>query len=262
MIDTEASIKFYLQRLDFLKNDFANTLNNCSKLLFINSDSELSTTLNEITRKLQSLENDTKPQVPNWVIEFKKNVQNFRMDTKSSRNREAFYKTINLYLPTIKNYNWTKAGVDVDFDFEEIYKKYKRDSKIDELFNEVTDILEKILQDDNSKDKREKINILISIIKNNQNKSCYADDGIINSIYNFLIEIGCLLTGFTSLAPLIIQLKDILKELISAYKTTKENTENEIRERTQMNFTNSVYLEDGSMKLLEEQIGTSVNINA
>lgn len=262
MINTQESLNFLLNRLDYLRKELLDSLNNLKRMLFTSSANVLTTKATEIQEKLKTLGEITKPTPPNWIKELDGLVKFFKENPNSPQYREGLYNSITKYLPTIEKYDWIKAGIDIDFDFEEIYKKYKKESKIDKLFGDVTEILEKILQDENTKDKSEKINILIAIIKNNQNKSCYADDGIINSIYNFLIEIGCLFTGISSLAPLIIQLKDILKELITAYKTTKESTEKEIRERTQMNFSNSVYLQDGSIKLLEDKLGNSVNVNA
>lgn len=262
MFNQNEVLKQWLKTAEFYKNEIVKNLKICKGLLFNPREDSLINQIQELKKNIQQIEDYTKPTPPEWIHPIKSKIHSLEMDYKSSGLREQLYTIIKDSIPTIENYNWGTATIDISFDFENIYRQYKSESKIDELFDSVTELLQKILDDQNSYEKNEKIHILINIIKNNQNKSCYADDGIIHSIYNFLVEVGCTLAGFPSLAPLITQLTSLFKQIINSYRDAKQKTEERIKNITNMDIKQTVYLDDGSIKQLEDKIGQQIDVSA
>ena len=70
------------------------------------------------------------------------------------------------------------------------------------------------------------------------------------------------MAGFPSLAPLITQLTSLFKQIINSYRDAKQKTEERIKNITNMDIKQTVYLDDGSIKQLEDKIGQQIKMSA
>lgn len=260
MKDTTAGYNNWIKSLDLKKKDIVNILPQCKESLFTGQSQGIIEKIKLLNKVLIELKSITEPSTPEWVTVLIKENDKLLNNPTSPTIRQNLFTVYKEYELQIANHDWTIGGIDSDFDFEKIYKKYKRETNINELFNELIKILEDILNDNNLDDKDNKVKILLAVVRNNQNKSCYADEGIITALYTFLIESACVLLKITSIAPLIISLIELLKKLISSFNDVKTKTNNEIKQITNLELKPAqIYNESGAIKKLEETSGIHIN---
>jgi hypothetical protein len=119
-------------------------------------------------------------------------------------------------------------------DFEEIYKHYRSESKLEELFDKLIELLEEIIK---NKELKEDIVIngikkIIELVKYNQGKSYYSDEGLIKFIFIFLkniaIETIKKIPGMDIILNSLGQtVRDIAAELDNIHKKTASKIEDE-----------------------------------
>lgn len=253
----------WVANLNKKKQAILKELPQCESKLFVGTNQDLVNHLRNLTNLLTKLRESCEPTVPNWVGILYSSANDVCNEPDSVSFRKKLFDDIKDYTLAISNHNWELGGIDADFDFEAIYKKYKSESKIDELFDEIISILEQLLTDENVEDKDKKIQVLISIVRNNKKKSCYADEAIITALYNFLIETSCLFLGIPTVAPLIRSLIEVLKNLVVSYDNVKTKTNEEIKQITNIKLEPlRLYDKNGMVKEIEDKTGIKVNFSA
>jgi hypothetical protein len=201
-------------------------------------------------------------QVPSWTIQIYNSAHQFMSNNQDFRNR----KQISDLLLAIKNevalHNWNLGEYDSNLNFEKIYERYKAESKLSELFNELIRLIEKIISENIiGQDQLEKnFKFLLSIVRSNTNKSYFGDQSVISYVMYFIKEFLLnLASNIPGLKEGLTALIDTAKKLKTEMDETKQKTEQEI-ERVAKVKSIVLYSDDGSIKQIEDLYGKKVDL--
>lgn len=255
----EQGYQNYINQLNIRKQDFLNALGNCKLAVF--SGTNLTPIFMELRAKLNKISELCSTDTPLWLNDLNKTINQVIEQPNNNTVRMHFYNSIERNEKSIINHNWEYGGINLDFDFEYVYSKYKKESKLDELFGEVIVLLERLLKDESilKNIKEEKIKILLSVINTNRDKSLYADEGIIRALFDFLLESISSLINIPGLKEIVNSLIELFKKLTSEMDSVKTKTQEEIEKTIQVPQL-MLYDSKGMIKQLEDK--NNININA
>jgi hypothetical protein len=201
-------------------------------------------------------------QVPSWAIQIYNSTHQFMSNSQDFKNR----KQISDLLMTIKNevamHDWSLGGYDSNLNFEQIYTRYKAESKLSELFTELIRLIEKIISENViGQDQLEKnFKFLLSIVRSNTNKSYFGDMSVISFVMYFIKEFLLnLASNIPGLKEGLTALIDTAKKLKTEMDETKQKTDQEI-ERVAKVKSLVLYSDDGSLKQIDELYGKKLNL--
>ncbi|MEZ7890168.1 MAG: hypothetical protein QMC67_00325 [Candidatus Wallbacteria bacterium] len=204
--------------------------------------------------------------VPIWLSSFISVSERYKQTNNINTFRDLERITINLS-NQLQNHNWGLSfSVESSVDFEQIYNEYSKQSKIDELFEQIISILQKIITDEliDSKKLEDSLNNLIKIIIKNKGKSCYSDETIIHFIVMFLKNIASeFISQISIIGPIITAIKNTLFELAQEIQNVKENVCKKIEEQSKLkNF--SIQSQDIKLSIesIPDSIGNHIDIKS
>lgn len=148
----------------FVSEDKAAKLNACKKA-FISADT--------LSKSLSSKDQ------PTWLLEL---MSGFNWYVKNNGNSQLNYEFLEKYLfknqHSVMNHTWDflNKNSKENFSFDEIYERFKKDSKLPELFDALISTLEKIILSDEIDSIRTKMSLeqLLSMLKQNKNGSYFS----------------------------------------------------------------------------------------
>lgn len=251
----------YLKRLNEEKSIVEKTIANCKIRLF-NPKEKCISDLKILKKSLEQLSVLCGKDCPNWVLDILPAIDRIINDVDSANNKANLYSIISKYENSIKNHSWEDGGINIDFDFENIYEKYKRESKLDELLQEVITLLEKLLTNESlyNENVQKQVKRLLSIIKNNANKSFYSDEGIITCLFTFIADIAGVFIGIPGLGEVLKDFIKLAKSIATEMNTIKLNMSKEIASITKVpNLQIGFYDSDGLIKQIEDKTGTKID---
>lgn len=176
-------------------------------------------------------------ETPSWVHQLNQAAHAFISDKLNLQKRKNLIDLILRLKNEIFLHDWNLGGYQNNVNFEEIYSKYKSESRLTELFNELTDLLEKILSDSSIDlgESERKFKLLLTVVRSNMNRSFYGDQSVVSYLFYFIKEFLLNLSGN------IPGLKEFIEALISTgekireeMETTRQKTENEIKSLVSM----------------------------
>ncbi len=204
-------------------------------LIIAKEDKELKNKVVEkLLTDLQSLI-DVVPQEgrPNWIgrlVSFSRNYY-------KSKDTSTLLKQILTIHSEIMNHNWRfdQTG-DLGFNFDAIFNKYKKESRLNDLFDSIVKILEKMISDGHIDSIRvlESLNKIIATIKRNKNGSYFS----IMSTWQFFLHFmkNVLWEELTSIPVLGTLLKalettanEMDQELVSLHQNIQKDMEEEFK---------------------------------
>jgi len=173
---TQIFLRLLNEKQDILKNSIEQLL---SALVGENSKIKKEKGIECFNNALLLKSNLPNQDVPPW-LNFTINIlDSYKLDRIS--DFDLLKKLVSEY-STINNYNWKfeEQKVNGFFDFDIIYEQCKKESKIDELFDEIISLLKKIIQNDDiitAKFKDDLERVIATITKHN-NASYFALHGM------------------------------------------------------------------------------------
>lgn len=177
---------------------------------------------------------DCGPDTPKWVIQLQNLTNKYLKQTTIPAHKLEIYNFIKSNKNEIAIHDWNKGGYDHDLNFEKIYEKYKSESRLTELFDNMIDLLEKMIVEEDLElgNLENKISFLLSVIRSNISKSYSADQSILSYIIYFIKEF------LLNMASNIPGLKEFIDAMISTVKLidseiveVSQKTNNEIKEK-------------------------------
>ncbi len=202
------------------------------------------------------------PDTPAWVIRLLAVSTQFIQNRNDIATRNALISLISGIRSEISLYDWNLGGYQSDYNFEEIYKKYKTESRLPELFDELISLIENILNDQEIElaDSEKKIKLLLTIIRSNNKKSLFADQSILNYliffIKEFLLNLSQNIPGLREFIEALITTAEKIKDEI---EVTRRKTEDEIKSKTKVDLLVS-YNSAGIIKELNDAYQSKVDL--
>lgn len=196
-----------------------------------------------------------KSNYPIWLIQLQKATNISKIG--DNYDYTNLLDTIVEYSKEALSNNW----IDDTIDFEAIYQKYRKESNVDLLFEELISLFEKIIENEELENEimSKGLTKLISLIKVNKGKSKGSDTSIIDYILvflkNYVIEFA---KEIPVLKTIIISVQKTLKELNLEVNNIQKNTIVEIQANTQINI--GILPKSISHSTMQEEfIGNEIN---
>lgn len=253
----------YIKRLNDEKRIIEKSISACKICLFSTKDKYIND-VKTLQKSLLALQQFCGSDCPNWVREILIAVNTVINNQESSTYKANLFSIISTYEKSIINHSWEDGGINIDFDFENIYSKYKKESKLNELLDEVISLLKRILEDESLKDDmtKKQIQRLLGIIKNNSNKSFYSDEGIITCLFTFVADIAGVIINIPGLGEILKDLIKLIKSLSGEMDEVKNNMSKEIEQITKKPTIKLwTYDASGFIKQIEDKTGQKIDIS-
>ncbi len=234
-------IKLFEQVFNERKNGLLNSLESCLKNYtsanFVEKESQViaafASDLNSFIRFMQEFR-------PDYLVNLLTLISN---KTFFSREKHKNIVDISEAKKTLEQFHMELFTFDNIFDFESAFQKAKEEEKIDELFEKIVNILQRIV-DQNLVHDNDVLNGLKSIIANlgkQKNESFTNFSFFWNFVKNFVTQI--LIKGFEAAIgiDLITPLKDAINETDTRYKIAYEQAQNITKENIKSMSKNKDY---------------------
>jgi hypothetical protein len=179
----------------------------------------------EIEHFKQSL---AKEDYPEWLINITKGIDDSLISSIELSNMRGLLSILIDNASKAFSQKWEN---DSNIDFEDIYRAYRKESRLEELFNKLIDLLTKIMKDGNLEDDivRNGINRIIEIIKVNEGRSIFSDISLIDFISMFLKNVALeVLKKIPGMDIIIKSLETTLKEINNEIDGIKIKTADKI----------------------------------
>ncbi|MFC1745786.1 hypothetical protein ACFL35_17470 [Candidatus Riflebacteria bacterium] len=205
-----------------------------------------------------------KEESPQWLITLKTSLLNFvrTLNSDKIKSTSIFIKKLMQVYSDIENYKWIyEEQANLGIIFEDIFQKYKKESKINELFDKTVELLNKIADDENldSIKALEKLNLVIALIHKNRDSSHFSIRACIKIVTNLIKNtIMVLLKHIPVYGKIFEVLERTIKDLNNEMDVIEQNTSIEIKEKYQMSGSDFLYGPDAN---LIENIQTGKNLN-
>jgi hypothetical protein len=205
-------------------------------------NTKIGTLIAACTKLIELGDSDT----PQWVNQINEKSQDLIKDFGNLNKRRKLIDIIHQLRTEMTLHDWKIGGYDSKTNFESIYQKYKEESKLPDLFDELILLIEKMLSDSSfDLGKAEnKFKFLLTVIRTNINKSFYSDQSVVNYLLYFIKEF---LLNLSSRIPGVKEFLDAMiataKKIKEEMDETKTKTEDEV---VKMLSTNGLIRYDGS----------------
>ena len=171
------------------------------------------------------------PDTPEWVKQLQLLTRDFIGKQNNLQTKVNLMNYIIDSSDDIRNHDWQIGGFNYDLSFENIYRQYKRESHLPDLFDELIEQIETLLQDEeiDLQDAERKISFLLSIVKSNLNKSMYGDQSVLSYLTYFIKEFMLNLCGtIPGLREFVEAIIATAKKINDELVVTREKTEKRI----------------------------------
>lgn len=182
---SNASVEFHIRLVSEKHQELVTALDNLISVLVGEDHKKKEITASNVRTKANELMSAiSKQDYPNWLNPLNTGLSNF---VGKSWNSKYLINHLMENFPQIKNHKWVfEDPSKIAFDFDSIYKHYKKQSRLPELFDEIIKILEEI-QKSGEVDSVAMMNALgkvIATLKQNKDGSFFS----VNSAWSFLIS--------------------------------------------------------------------------
>lgn len=175
----------------------------------------------------------TDPDKPNWLQPLYQ-----RLQTYSNNPSVEAYNFLQAVIPLIEpilNHDWFGSTHKTALDFDAIFEKYKKESRLDELFQEIIRILESILESGeiDSNSMLRALERMISTLRSCKKGSYFHINSswefLVNFIQNYLWEELSKIPGLGSAATALRKtLEETNEEMFKVHKSVKKELEKSV----------------------------------
>lgn len=248
------SISYFVRKLREKQDIYKSRLSSLVSQLSDNSQEEKEKSVKLALEAANDLKSTlTANDVPDWLQNAISAFVNFLNESKvTGANNRLLIKLIPLFNNSI-NHRWMPQHFQekIGINFDELYQKCKSESRIDELFDNIIDLIIKIIESDDLDSIKIKNSLegLLATLKNHQNKSYF---NLVGS-FDFLVSL------FKNAIWEVLESIPALGPLVKALRKTIEDTDSEMlllhtkmKDEMQSRFNTEVsFLTYGKRKLVE-----------
>jgi hypothetical protein len=213
----------------------------------------------------QALRDGLAPQdQPVWLAPIEGALHSFCDNHRAKQTASALNKAIAMHWAAMDKQQWTLESEDIAFDFDRIFEKHYKTSRIPELFDKLVDLLTQLIE---AKDEKghyviqnrgaiEAIEKLIATLKKNRNASLYS----IVCTYNFLMKMAKTfawkrLQRFDLIEDLVASFQEHVEHLRGEMDDVNQHTTNELRSTISVDFyavevSQNFFFQGDDMKLI------------
>lgn len=240
-MDKNQSFLFFMRLIKEKHNELKENTGFLFNVLVNENKSEKEVACQKVLNSAEAISNIlAKPDRPIWLTETIKYCAWYTQNIGRDDCNNILFSNLYPYYNEIINYKWSIGENDVstNYNFDEIYERFKSESQLPSLFNTLIDILEKMIESGeiDSVKAMSSINQLLSLLKQNKEGSYFSMmaswEFIGGFIKNSLWESLELIPGIAQLkkafektaVEMDIQIeqihKSIAKEMKDRYSTT------------------------------------------
>lgn len=211
------NVQLYLDFLNSKHQELLNVINRMI-LLFIESDINQKENIYRIFEKivkelLSAIPADSRPS---WLLSLINIVNNYSGIFKQSEVRYKIIDKLIIVLEEIKEHTWDlEVENHFRFNFDNIYKECKQETKLEELFDQIIELLQKII-DSGEVDSIKTLTTLeklLASIKNHKTASYLAQKGMEGLLFRFIKNYAVIqLSELPIVGSLIKSLEKTIKE--------------------------------------------------
>lgn len=165
---------------------------------------------------------------PVWLGKIKSNSQEYL-----SRHNPTNFQKILLYYHDLSSHDWNFNTVENGVDFDSIYQKYKQESKLPELWNELVVLLKKLIEecgDELQTKTLEDLKKLLLTVERNRNGSSDAVRSTLFILWNFLRESVFDLFPAIKISNSAVKTIREIGEVIKSAKDVNQDIEDRVRQ--------------------------------
>ena len=174
-----ADLKHYAGVLQDRHRDFLAALDQLMRAMVCAAENEKSDHAKNTQLQIERLRLLLKKEAyPQWVEPLRNRLKEYAHNVRNFDFGALLIVEIGRWYTAIKNQEWDMGGVP-SVDFDAVYDKHYRESKIPELFDKLVELLEKIVESKEVDSRKlvQELEKLIATIRKNRNGSFFATMG-------------------------------------------------------------------------------------
>jgi hypothetical protein len=177
---------------------------------------------------------------PAWLAPLIQALQNYVSHEGQHRLGAALLEAIGLHYRAMVDHQWAFASSDGrGFDFDAVFHKYEAESNLSDLFDELVELLEKIVECEDVDSRRmiHTLEIMIATLKKNRKGSFFAIMGTWNFVGTYLRNVAWnALSDIPGLRVLVTSLRETLDQVNAEMNKMHENMRSDLRRQLQADF--------------------------
>ncbi|ULQ60128.1 hypothetical protein K7I13_02045 [Brucepastera parasyntrophica] len=184
--------KMFYKRLSELQSIILENLANCETSLVTDNVSEKKRVITKLFSNVSELYKLCNTDSPEWLVSLVSICNKLLSSLSNTQNRKELLEFIVLNRDNIKQHDWFDTGTNEDLNFETMYKKYKNESKVPELFDKMVQTIDNAFRNEslNLNNTEKPLKKLLSVIRTNMNKSFCSDEIIVSASVFLLKELS------------------------------------------------------------------------